>query len=100
MTIIRSGFNNPNKPPEKPLNEMTVKEEIIEITFFNKRRGGERLPQITRAEAVERRAKALHDYERINSDIYSDWENLNEYIKQDYRHSAEAALNALLRGAK
>lgn len=31
MTIIRSGFNNPNKPPEKPLNEMTDKEKTEKI---------------------------------------------------------------------
>lgn len=38
---------------------MAENEEIIEITFYNKRRGGERLPQMTLSEAVERMAKAM-----------------------------------------
>lgn len=38
---------------------MADKAEIIEITFYNKRGWGERLPQMTRAEALERMAKAM-----------------------------------------
>ena len=31
MVVIRRGFNNPNKPPEKPLNEMSDKEKTEKI---------------------------------------------------------------------
>lgn len=31
MEVIRSGFNNPQKSPEKPLNEMTDKEKTEKI---------------------------------------------------------------------
>lgn len=31
MTVIRAGFNNPNKPPEKPIGEMSDKEKTEKI---------------------------------------------------------------------
>ncbi|MDO5764301.1 MAG: hypothetical protein Q4P84_01190 [Elusimicrobiales bacterium] len=70
---------------------MAQNEEVIEINFYNKRGWGERLPQMTRAEAVERMAKAIY---------FKACGTMKDYAKckKEYIPFAEAALDALLGG--
>ena len=51
---------------------------------------------MTRKEAIEKMAKAIHYYEWAHDKHFPKWDELNGDIQNDYKNMANAALNALL----
>lgn len=74
---------------------------VLQYIIYDNKEGDfkiEKHASLKPKDAVEKMAKALVEYEKINNPNACEWNDLKERAKDIYRERAKAVLNSLLGG--